>query len=181
MAGHLATLMILFLMFIRKQAVAEKHEQKKIFRNFRLKAGKLWKEMMAVWQGMNFYQRLIITTTQLVIYLTAFYLISKNKMTIGELVMFNGYAAMLFGPFTRLGHNWQVIQNGLIALERAEKILQYPKEIYSPENAVVLPAIKGEVEFRDVSFAYNSTRLRTSKKRKPVLEGIDFKVKAGEV
>ena len=162
-----------FNVYAVKQAVAEKHEQKKIFRNFRLKAGKLWKEMMAVWQGMNFYQRLIITITQLVIYLTAFYLISKNKMTIGELVMFNGYAAMLFGPFTRLGHNWQVIQNGLIALERAEKILQYPKEIYSPENAVVLPAIKGEVEFRDVSFAYN--------KGKPVLEGINFKVMPGEV
>lgn len=162
-----------FNVYAVKQAVAEKHEQKKIFRNFRLKAGRLWKEMMIVWQGMNFYQRLIITITQLVIYLTAFYLISKNKMTIGELVMFNGYAAMLFGPFTKLGHNWQVIQNGLIALERAEKILAIPKEIYVPENAVVLPAIKGEVEFRDVFFNY--------KKGKSVLEGIDFKVKAGEV
>jgi ABC-type multidrug transport system fused ATPase/permease subunit len=58
-------------------------------------------------------------------------------------------------------------------LERAEKTLSLPKEIYSPENAVVLPAIKGEVEFKDVYFAY--------KKGKPVLEGVNFKVKVGEV
>lgn len=156
-----------------KQAVAEKHEQKKIFRNFRLKAARLWTDMMAIWQGMNFYQRLIITLTQLIIFGLSFYFIQEGKMTIGELVMFNGYASMLFGPFIRISNNYNVVQNGLIAIERAEKILQYPKEIYSPENAVVLPAVKGEVEFRDVYFAY--------KKSKPVLKGVNFKVSPGEV
>ena len=129
--------------------------------------------MMTIWQGMNFYQRLIVTLTQFIIYGISFYLILEGRMTIGELVMFNGYAAMLFGPFVKLGHNWQVVQNGLIALERAEKILILPKEIYRPENAPVLSEIKGEVEFKDVSFAYKSSKL--------VLENINFKVKAGEV
>lgn len=172
-----------------KQAVAEKYEKRKVFKNFRLKAARLWTEMMHVWQGLNLYQRLIITATQLIIFGASFYFIQNGKMTIGELVMFNGYASMLFGPFIRLGNNYNIVQNGLIAIERAEKILQYPKEIYVPENAVVIPAIKGEVEFRDVFFSYpstrsgqgSSTRLKTNKKDKQVLEGIDFKVKAGEV
>ena len=164
-----------------KQAVAEKYEKRKIFKNFRLKAARLWTEMMHVWQGLNLYQRLIITSTQLIIFIASFYFIQEGKMTIGELVMFNGYASMLFGPFIRLGNNYNIVQNGLIAIERAERILQHPKEIYLPENAVVLPAIKGEVEFKDVSFTYSTDRLKTSKKSKPVLEGIDFKVKAGEV
>ena len=163
-----------------KQAVAEKYEKRKIFKNFRLKAARLWTEMMHVWQGLNLYQRLIITSTQLIIFIASFYFIQEGRMTIGELVMFNGYASMLFGPFIRLGNNYNVVQNGLIAIERAERILQHSKEIYLPENAVVLPAIKGEVEFKDVTFAYSSARL-TGKKSKPVLEGIDFKVKAGEV
>ena len=156
-----------------KQAVGEKHEHRKIFVNFRLKAAKIWIEMMAVWQGMNFYQRLIVTATQFIIYGLAIYFIHQGAMTLGELVMFSGYATMLFGPFIMLGHNWQVVQNGLISIERAEKILKTPPEIYVPENAVVLSDIKGEVEFKNVYFSY--------KRGKQVLENINFKVKPGEI
>ena len=156
-----------------KQAVGEKHEHRKIFVNFRLKAAKIWIEMMAVWQGMNFYQRLIVTATQFIIYGLAIYFIHQGAMTLGELVMFSGYATMLFGPFIMLGHNWQVVQNGLISIERAEKILKTPPEIYIPENAVVLSDIKGEVEFKNVYFSY--------KRGKQVLENINFKVKPGEI
>ena len=156
-----------------KQAVGEKHEHRKIFVNFRLKAAKIWIEMMAVWQGMNFYQRLIVTATQFIIYGLAIYFIHQGAMTLGELVMFSGYATMLFGPFIMLGHNWQVVQNGLISIERAEKILKTPPEVYVPENAVVLSDIKGEVEFKNVYFSY--------KRGKQVLENINFKVKPGEI
>jgi len=156
-----------------KQAVGEKYERRKIFVNFRLKASKIWIEMMAIWQGMNFYQRLIVTATQFIIYGLAIYFIHQGAMTLGELVMFSGYATMLFGPFIMLGHNWQVVQNGLISIERAEKILKTPPEIYIPENAVVLSDIKGEVEFKNVYFSY--------KRGKQVLENINFKVKPGEI
>lgn len=156
-----------------KQSVSEKYEQNKIFKNFRLKASKIWAQMMSIWQGMSFYQRLIISITQFVIYVISIFLIYQNKMTLGELVMFNGYAAMFFGPFAKLGHNWQVFQNGLIAVERGDKILSVPKEIYTPEKAPVLSDIKGEIEFKDVFFAY--------KNGKPVLEGINLKVSPGEI
>ncbi|MEK7481774.1 MAG: ABC transporter ATP-binding protein [Patescibacteria group bacterium] len=156
-----------------KQAVGEEHERRKIFINFRLKAAKIWIEMMAVWQGMSFYQRLIVTATQFIIYGLAIHFINQGAMTLGELVMFSGYATMLFGPFIMLGHNWQVVQNGLISIERAEKILKTPPEIYVPENAVVMEDIKGLIEFKNVDFSY--------KRGKPVLNGINFKVNPGEV
>ncbi|MEK7163051.1 MAG: ABC transporter ATP-binding protein [Patescibacteria group bacterium] len=164
-----------------KQAVAEKHEQRKIFKNFRLKAAEIWLEMTDVWQGMNFYQRLIVTASQFIIYGLAIYFIHQGVMTLGELVMFSGYATMLFGPFIMLGHNWQVVQNGLISIERAEKILKTPTEIYIPENAVILPDIKGKIEFKNVYFSYPSTRLRTSKRGKRILENVSFKIDSGEV
>jgi len=66
-----------------------------------------------------------------------------------------------------------VVQNGLISIERAEKILKTPPEVYVPENAVVLSDIKGEVEFKNVYFSY--------KRGKQVLENINFKVKPGEI
>lgn len=157
-----------------KQAVTEKHEQKKFFKNFYTKALRLLKERALIWQKMNFYQRLIITFVQLTIFGLSIFFIQKGQMTIGELVMFNGYAAMLFGPFVRLGHNWQTIQNGLVALERVEAILSLPKEEYIPKNVIMLSDIKGEVVFENVSFIYQ-------KKYDKVLNDVSFKAEPGEI
>jgi len=72
--------------------------------------------------------------------------------------MFNGYAAMIFGPIVVLARNWQTVQNGLISLIRAEKILNYPSEIYVPKNAVVLSKINGGIVFNKVSFYYQRNK-----------------------
>jgi len=157
-----------------KQATAEKYEQRKMFVNFRKKVIVLWIKIVFIWQNLNFYQRIIITLTQLSIFIFSILSIFKGSMTIGELVMFNGYAAMLFGPFVTLGHHWQSIQNGIAAVQEAEeKILNLPKENYIPKNAVVLRDIKGEIIFKDVVFAYG-------KKQNKVLDGVSFKVEPGE-
>jgi len=156
-----------------KQAVSEKHEQKKIFKNFRLKALEFSYKVTALWHGMSFSQRVIITFSQLAIFVISVFMIQKGQMTIGELVMFNGYAGMFFGPFVRFGHNWHIIQNGVIAIDRAEKILSFSGEKYVPENAIVLPDIKGSVEFKSVFFAYK-------KKDNNVLNNISFEVEPGE-
>ena len=157
-----------------KQAVTEKHEQKKFFKNFYTKALTFSKKRALIWQEMNFYQRIIITFVQLIIFVLSIFFIYKGQMTIGELIMFNGYAAMLFGPFVRLGHNWQTIQNGLVDIERAEIVLSIPKEKYIPKKAVALSAIKGEVVFKNVSFTYKKTQ-------KKILNDISFRIRPGEV
>jgi len=157
-----------------KQAVAEKHEQRNIFRSFSVKAVRIWNKVTAIWQGINFYQNIIILITQLAIFALSIFYIHKGTMTIGELVMFNGYAGMIFGPFVRLGYNWQSIQNGLVAIERAEKIMNQPREIYSPTTATVLSDIKGQVVFENVVFKYH-------RKHGDILDGVSFKVESGEV
>jgi len=157
-----------------KQAVSEKYEQRKIYNNFKIKAMGIWIKIFYIWQGLSFYQRLVIMLTQLAIFSLSIIFIQEGKMTIGELVMFNGYAMVLFGPFVVLGRNWQTIQNGMVAVERGEKILSTAIENYEPENAVILSDIKGEIEFKDVCFSYD-------KKGKYVLNNINIKVKPGEV
>lgn len=157
-----------------KQATAEKYEEKKLFKNFFLKAIKFWLDFWKIWQRISLSQRLIISLTQLAIFLISIFLIWKGEMTVGQLAMFNGYAAIIFGPFTILANNWHVIQNGLVSLERAEKILAYPKEIYEPVNAIILDKIKGEVKFDKVNFSYEN-------KKEKALDNISFTVKPGEV
>ncbi|OGF73272.1 hypothetical protein A2W54_04630 [Candidatus Giovannonibacteria bacterium RIFCSPHIGHO2_02_43_13] len=156
-----------------KQATAEKYEQKKLYKNFVAKAYKVWFSMEKLWGKLDFSQKALVVLVQLVVFILSVTFIQKGEMTIGQLVMFNGYAAMFFGPFVILGNNWRTIQNGAVALERAEQILSLPEEKYFPENAVVLRSIKGEVEFKNVSFYY-------SKKQGNILNNISFKAELGQ-
>lgn len=95
-------------------------------------------------------------------------------MTIGQLVMFNGYSAMFFGPFVRLGTNWQWLQNGLVNLQKAEELFREKPEKYLPEKAVKIKDIKGDINFENVSFGYAG-------KKKMTLENVSFGIKSGEV
>lgn len=156
-----------------KQATAENYEKKKVYRNFRLLAAGFWKKIATLWQGLSFSQRIIVTLTQFSIFIYSFFLIRAGELTVGQLVMFNGYAAMLFGPIVVLARNWQTIQNGLISLIRAEKILNYPSEIYVPKNAIIFKKIKGEITFDKISFSYR-------KEGEKILDNVSFRVEPGE-
>lgn len=154
-----------------KQATAESYERNKLETNSK-KALPLWMKMTSVWGSLNLYQRLTILATQIIIFGVSVYYIHSGTMTIGELIAFNAYAAMIFGPFVTIARNWQTIQNGIVNIQETEKILTTSPEDYEPHGAVSLD-VKGDIEFKDVTFEYESG--------KTVLEGVSFKARAGDV
>ncbi|MBU4369168.1 ABC transporter ATP-binding protein/permease [Patescibacteria group bacterium] len=157
-----------------KQAGAEKYERKRFFKNFSLGIVNIWMKIVAIWERVSFFQRFIITLTQLVIFIFSIIYIRQGQMTIGQLIMFTGYAGMIFSPFVRLGYNWQTIQNGLVALSRAKKILDLPKEKYRPYKKIKISEIKGEIIFDQVSFSYKNNK-------ELIIDDVSFKTKPGEV
>ncbi|MBI2048017.1 MAG: ABC transporter ATP-binding protein [Parcubacteria group bacterium] len=156
-----------------KQAGAEKFEERKLIKNFKINAVEQFSAYVKIYSNLTFTQRLIVTLTQLTLFIISFQFIQSGRITIGELIAFNGYAAMIFGPFYRLGINWDLIQNGFIGLKRAEEILASPEEMYIPRNGVIFSEISGDVEFKEVYFKYG---IRQS----DVLQDITFSVRAGE-
>ncbi|MEK9168149.1 MAG: ABC transporter ATP-binding protein [Patescibacteria group bacterium] len=156
-----------------KQATAEKYEDKKIASSSD-KAARLWYKVDKIWSGINFYQRAIVTATQIVIFIFSISLVMNGELTVGELIAFNGYAAMVFGPFVRIGHNWQVIQNGLVAIGRADAILQTPQEHHYDDGGAVPKKYVGHIEFKNVSFSYG-------KKEGMVLNDINVSIAPGEI
>ncbi len=156
-----------------KKFTAEEYESKNIHKNFVDIAAQLWHKMEKVWVNISFYQRVIVTVTRVTIFVLSVGLIQKGVISIGELIALNGYAAMVFGPFVVLGMNWQSIQNGLVRIEEAEKVLTAPIEDYSPKGVVAMKELRGDIEFRGVNFYYK-------KKDGDILKDINFKVKAGE-
>jgi ABC-type multidrug transport system fused ATPase/permease subunit len=154
-----------------KQASAEDYEIDKL--STRMKSAvPLWMKLTKVWGGLTLYQRMTILVTQIVIFILSVYNIQHGTMTIGELIAFNTYAAMVFGPFTVIARNWQTIQNGIVNIQTTEKILELPTEPYEPEGSLKLD-LKGDIEFKNVFFKYEEG--------KQVLEDISFSVKGGQV
>lgn len=154
-----------------KQAAAEDYERNRLSTKMK-SAVPLWMRLTNIWGSLTLYQRLTILATQIVVFLMSIAYIHQGTMTIGELIAFNAYAAMIFGPFTTIARNWQSIQNGVVNIQATEKILQTPTEAYDVEGSAKFE-LKGDIAFKDVSFQYEEG--------KQVLENISFTIKSGQV
>src|SRR3989344_9675072 len=157
-----------------KLFAAEKYEDKRVFRGYHGLAVPNWNKVEKVWSDIAFYQRVVVVLTQIAVFTTSVYFITKGELTIGGLIAFNRYTAMVFGPFMMLGYTWEIIQNGLVTIERAEKLLGMPREIYEPEGAINLEKVKGHIAFQNVYFQYD-------KKDKGVFRNLNFEIRQGEI
>ena len=101
-------------------------------------------------------------------------MVMAGTMSVGEVVAFNAYLLMLSAPAQQL--TWLVNAGGEAAAgaQRAWEILDHEPEIQSPRNAIQLPTLVGEVEFRDVALKYQD-------EKKESLADINVKVKKNQI
>ncbi|WP_376092721.1 type I secretion system permease/ATPase [Roseomonas sp. CCTCC AB2023176] len=101
------------------------------------------------------------------------HLVMAGALSVGELVAVNLLAANVSGPVLRLAHLWIDFQQVRLSAERLGDILNAPPEPGAGTRPP-MPAIRGDLAFRDVSFRYpGSDRL--------VLRSLSFDVPAGTV
>jgi ABC-type multidrug transport system fused ATPase/permease subunit len=93
----------------------------------------------------------------------------SGTLTLGALVAFTSYVRMFFQPLSDLSERYNIFQAAMAAAERILGLLDRPRE---ETGTKVLAALRGEIEFRDVWFAYNDEEW--------VLKGISFRVRPGE-
>ncbi len=95
----------------------------------------------------------------------------QGRITLGTFTAFNFYLMMLIWPIIALGFVVNMAQRGLASLGRLWTIFEAQPDIDDsavPANPVI--SIRGEIEFRNLSFAYNG---------KPVLKNINLRIAAG--
>ncbi len=98
--------------------------------------------------------------------------IMDGRHTVGDLMAFIAFQFMLVWPMIAFGWVINLWQRGRASLARLLDVLDAPLDEEGAAAGTVAPGgVPGEVEFRDVSFAYPG--------RPPVLHGISFKVPAG--
>ena len=98
--------------------------------------------------------------------------IIRGSLTIGVLFAFIQYTEMFFRPIRDLSEKYNIMQTAMASSERIFKLLDNKTFVKNPENPVKLERIKGEIEFRNVWFAYNDENY--------VLKDISFKINPGE-
>lgn len=99
-------------------------------------------------------------------------LLNQGAIDVGDLVAFTGYIAMFWRPIMNLSNFYNLLITNLTGAERIFEIMDIAPDIVDEQNAKELPEIIGEVEFKNVTFAYEDGE--------EVLRDVSFKVNAGE-
>ena len=85
-------------------------------------------------------------------------MVLRGELSVGELVAFNAYILMLAAPAQQLTNLVNAAGEASAGAQRALEVLDTPAEIASPAEAVNLPALRGEVEFRGVALKYQDEK-----------------------
>jgi ABC-type multidrug transport system fused ATPase/permease subunit len=111
-------------------------------------------------------------TLGLVVYFGALFIINGDTTTsVGQLISFNMYIAMLYTPLRQIADKFNVMQMGIVAADRVFEILESNSEVQD-NGTIDADTLKGNILFDNVRFGYL--------KDEEILKGIHLEVKAGE-
>jgi ATP-binding cassette subfamily B protein len=95
-----------------------------------------------------------------------------GTITIGIVFGFTLYLMKVFQPISEIAAFYNEYQSAMASMERIVELLDAPIEVEESEEKIKLPAVKGMVEYRNVTFAYDL--------KVPVLKKINLKVDLNE-
>lgn len=120
----------------------------------------------ALWPAMT----LILGTASAVVLWEGGLAVVAGRITLGQLVQFFGYLLMLSWPMIALGWTTNLFQQGLASMKRLDEIFAAAPAVADPPRPFEPAVVRGAVEFRGVSFAYDGV---------PVLRDVSLTVPAG--
>jgi ATP-binding cassette subfamily B multidrug efflux pump len=95
-----------------------------------------------------------------------------GAITVGTLIAFYQYTEQFFRPIRDLADKYNILQSAMAASERIFRLLDDDTILAEPKTPVSLDRLRGDIEFRNVWFAYNDEDY--------VLKDISFSVKPGQ-
>jgi ATP-binding cassette subfamily B protein len=153
--------------FTLRDKIIEKISQKREYAYIKQKEAIRW------WGFINGVTRSVGFILSILVFLSGSYLFTKNEISLGTIVMFLGFSNILISIFNSMF--WNIIEY----LWQKEKINaffeiweQKPK-IVDKDNAIKVGRLKGDIEFKNVSFSYGD--------KEDALNNISFKINSGEM
>ncbi|MCA9837053.1 MAG: ABC transporter ATP-binding protein [Trueperaceae bacterium] len=114
--------------------------------------------------------------TGLILYFSAYQIVGpglSDTITIGTLIAFIQYSGMFFRPLQDLSDKYNILQAAMASGERIFSLLDTPEQIVNrPDPESFASKFRGEVQFANVSFAYQNEDW--------VLRDLNFTIQPGE-
>ena len=121
-----------------------------------------------VWPGIDN----ISVWVRAAVFIVGLIFMGQGEVSLGVIVAITSYASRFWQPIMNLGNIFNNFINNIAYLERIFETLDEPVTVCDAEDATEMSAIKGDVTFENVTFAYEEG--------KEVLKNVSFTVKAGE-
>ena len=97
----------------------------------------------------------------------------REEISLGSIILFNQYINMMINPVVAVGQQFNTLFRSMASGERIFQALDWDERIHEPRRPVRLPErLRGEIEFRDVSFGYPGGE--------QVLKEVSFRIAPGE-
>lgn len=101
------------------------------------------------------------------------YKIIQDELTIGQFIEFTVILGLMIAPIVQMSNIGSQLTEALAGLDRTEELMNQVSEADEKDRTIQLSNLKGDMVFKDVSFAYEED--------KEVLHGINFEAKSGDV
>ena len=134
------------------------------FRDRNIEAARIWEKYLPILDS-------LAGALSVIIIVAGGIMVIKGSITLGELVTFNSFIWALNGPMRMLGWLINDTQRFAASAEKIMLMLNREPKVKSAENAITGRRLRGQVEFRNVSFSYGRTQ---------VLEDISFTASPGQ-
>ena len=150
--------------FARQKFEIDKFDEKNV--EYRDKTYHLIRLLAWYWSVSDFFSLMQIGA----VVILGTYWAAKGIISLGTLMAFSSYVGMLLWPIRQMGRVLTDMGKAQVSVERIQEILDEPIEDLDEGSS--LEKIKGEIEFKNVSFQYEEG--------KPILNNISFKAEKGQ-
>ena len=106
-------------------------------------------------------------------------LVLQGKLNVGQLTEFYLYLGFLIPPIRMIGPQINMTSRAIASGKRIFEVLDTESDVKEKPGAVVLSDVKGDIQFNNVNFHYESARLDKSSGN--ILEDISIEAKSGEM
>jgi subfamily B ATP-binding cassette protein MsbA len=155
---------------IVKSYVAERREQRVFARGAHALFRNIAQTMTGI-SGVTAASSVIVGLVGVIMILLGGRSVLNHEMTVGELVMYLSFTAMMAAPVVEISSIGTQITEAFAGLDRIREVMAMPTEDAGDEARATLPGVRGEIAFEDVTFEYRAGV--------PVLKHISLRAPAG--
>lgn len=154
------------------QSFARENENLGIFRRLSTAYRKAWMKAVTVNNFVSFSVDNIRAVVDSALYFVGLLVIGYPAVSLGSILAMSNYSSRFWQPIINIASLYNNFVNAVAYLERIFETMDEPVNVKDADDAYEMPDINGEVEYRNVTFAYEEG--------KNILENVSFKVKPGE-